>query len=169
MRVQPHLPSRPFTATVMDRPGSAWCACSAANSPAPPEPRMRMSVLSLRIQPPGNSETILNRQDAKKNQFNMETRIKSYRTTERRREPKARMQFLVSNSRLRVSLRLCSSIIVLFLLAAWRLISGFHAEGGERGGALRPRRRVDLVVEAAAVAVHRHQQRAEALHAELPQ
>ena len=25
--------------------GFAWCACSAANSPAPPEPRMRMSVL----------------------------------------------------------------------------------------------------------------------------
>ena len=34
-----------------DRPasGSAWCACSAANSPAPPAPRIRMSVCSRRM------------------------------------------------------------------------------------------------------------------------
>src|SRR5574339_771501 len=48
MRVQPHLPSRPFTATVMESSGAALCACSAANSPAPPEPRIRMSLLSSR-------------------------------------------------------------------------------------------------------------------------
>src|SRR6185503_5300870 len=46
MRVQPHLPSRPLVATVMSSAGLAWCACSAANSPAPPEPRIRMSVSS---------------------------------------------------------------------------------------------------------------------------
>src|SRR5580765_289485 len=44
MRVQPHLPSRPFTATVIDSAGFTLCACSAANSPAPPAPRIRMSV-----------------------------------------------------------------------------------------------------------------------------
>src|SRR3989337_1008255 len=48
MRVQPHLPSRPLTATMIVSEGSAWCACSAANRPAPPEPRIRMSVSSLR-------------------------------------------------------------------------------------------------------------------------
>src|SRR5260221_11058409 len=47
MRVQPHLPSKPFTATVIESCGAAWCACSAANSPAPPEPRIRMSVSTL--------------------------------------------------------------------------------------------------------------------------
>src|SRR5271166_3938549 len=46
MRVQPHLPSNPLLASVMSRSGSALQACSAANSPAPPEPRIRMSVLS---------------------------------------------------------------------------------------------------------------------------
>src|SRR5271170_2330472 len=46
MRVQPHLPSSPLLATVMSRSGFALCACSAANSPAPPEPRIRISVLS---------------------------------------------------------------------------------------------------------------------------
>src|SRR5919198_6429682 len=46
MRVQPHLPSSPFTATVIESSGVARCACRAANSPAPPEPRMRMSVVS---------------------------------------------------------------------------------------------------------------------------
>src|SRR5688572_23456704 len=46
MRVQPHLPSSPFTATVMESSGAALCACSAAKSPAPPEPRIRMSVSS---------------------------------------------------------------------------------------------------------------------------
>src|SRR6516162_9978253 len=45
MRVQPHLPSRPLLTTVISRSGLALCACSAANNPAPPEPRIRMSVL----------------------------------------------------------------------------------------------------------------------------
>src|SRR6201986_4932048 len=45
MRVQPHLPSRPLLATVMSRSGLALSACSAANRPAPPESRIRMSVL----------------------------------------------------------------------------------------------------------------------------
>src|SRR5579859_1895213 len=49
MRVQPHLPSSPLTAMVMSRPGAARLACSAANRPAPPAPRMRMSVLSSRM------------------------------------------------------------------------------------------------------------------------
>src|SRR5690348_11901841 len=44
MRVQPHLPSKPFTATVTERSGRARLACSAAKRPAPPLPRMRMSV-----------------------------------------------------------------------------------------------------------------------------
>src|SRR5712691_2861261 len=44
MRVQPHLPSRPLVATVTSSSGFAACACSAANSPAPPDPRIRMSV-----------------------------------------------------------------------------------------------------------------------------
>src|SRR5262249_61850685 len=46
MRVQPHFPSRPLVATVTSRSGLAFCACSAANRPAPPEPRIKMSVLS---------------------------------------------------------------------------------------------------------------------------
>ena len=33
-------------ATVMSSSGLAWWACSAANRPAPPEPRIKMSVLS---------------------------------------------------------------------------------------------------------------------------
>src|SRR5688572_29947814 len=48
MRVQPHLPSSPFTATVTASSGAALCACNAANRPAPPEPRIRMSVSSCR-------------------------------------------------------------------------------------------------------------------------
>src|SRR5688572_25006439 len=48
MRVQPHLPRSPLTATVIDACGAALCACSAANSPAPPEPRIRMSLRSSR-------------------------------------------------------------------------------------------------------------------------
>src|ERR1700690_1084322 len=44
MRVQPHLPSRPLTAMVIDSSGAPWCACKAANRPAPPEPSIRMSV-----------------------------------------------------------------------------------------------------------------------------
>src|SRR3954452_23621510 len=48
MRVQPHLPRSPLTAMVMESGGPAcscalW-ACKAANSPAPPEPRIKMSV-----------------------------------------------------------------------------------------------------------------------------
>src|SRR6185436_7895679 len=46
MRVQPHLPRRPFTAMVMESDGFFRCACSAAKRPAPPEPRISMSVLS---------------------------------------------------------------------------------------------------------------------------
>src|SRR5438445_4777202 len=49
MRVHPHLPSRPLTATVIASDGSAWCPCSAANSPAPPAPRIRISVETRRI------------------------------------------------------------------------------------------------------------------------
>src|SRR5271155_2151155 len=49
MRVQPHLPSRPLTATVMVSDGLAWCACKAANNPAPPAPRIRTSVCSRRM------------------------------------------------------------------------------------------------------------------------
>src|SRR5205823_7276931 len=45
MRVQPHFPSRPLVATVTSRSGLALSACSAANRPAPPEPRIKMSVL----------------------------------------------------------------------------------------------------------------------------
>src|SRR5262249_24349889 len=44
MRVQPDLPSNPLAATVTSRSGSALSACSAANNPAPPEPRIKMSV-----------------------------------------------------------------------------------------------------------------------------
>src|SRR6185437_12724892 len=44
MRVQPHLPSRPFTAIVTCSCGAARLAWSAAKRPAPPEPRTRMSV-----------------------------------------------------------------------------------------------------------------------------
>src|SRR5262249_55686645 len=43
--VQPHFPSRPLVAMVTPRSGLALCACSAANRPAPPEPRIKMSVL----------------------------------------------------------------------------------------------------------------------------
>src|SRR5499426_1484704 len=44
--VQPHFPSRPLLATVTSRSALALSACSAANRPAPPEPRIKMSVLS---------------------------------------------------------------------------------------------------------------------------
>src|ERR1700733_5140733 len=44
MRVQPHLPSSPFTATMTSRSGAVFFACNAANSPAPPAPRIRISV-----------------------------------------------------------------------------------------------------------------------------
>src|SRR5215510_11186320 len=46
MRVQPHLPSSPFTAIVMSRVGFAAWACSAAKRPAPPAPRIKRSVFS---------------------------------------------------------------------------------------------------------------------------
>src|SRR4051794_24449679 len=49
IRVQPHLPSSPFTATVTSSAGAVFFACSAANSPAPPAPRIRMSVSMRRI------------------------------------------------------------------------------------------------------------------------
>src|ERR1700722_569347 len=49
MRVQPHLPSSPLVAMVISRLGSARCACNAANSPAPPEPRIRMSAVRRSI------------------------------------------------------------------------------------------------------------------------
>src|SRR5688572_31942345 len=49
MRVQPHFPSRPLTATVIDSLGSAWCAWSAAKRPAPPEPSIKISVVSRLI------------------------------------------------------------------------------------------------------------------------
>src|SRR4051794_20764029 len=49
MRVQPHLPSNPLTAIVTSSSGAAFLACKAANSPAPPAPRMRMSVSRLSI------------------------------------------------------------------------------------------------------------------------
>src|SRR5262245_49384798 len=45
MRVQPHFPSRPLVTMVTPRSRLALCACSAANRPAPPEPRIKMSVL----------------------------------------------------------------------------------------------------------------------------
>src|ERR1700730_8309756 len=49
MRVQPHLPSNPLVATTMASFGSARWACSAANRPAPPEPRIRISVVARSI------------------------------------------------------------------------------------------------------------------------
>src|ERR1700730_18066700 len=49
MRVQPHLPSNPLVATTMARLGSARWACSAANRPAPPEPRIKISVIARSI------------------------------------------------------------------------------------------------------------------------
>src|SRR5215475_13248136 len=55
MRVQPHFPSRPLVAMVTPRSGLALCACSAANRPAPPEPRIKMSV-SRRSRLIGSSE-----------------------------------------------------------------------------------------------------------------
>src|SRR5947209_19222786 len=58
MRVQPHLPNSPFTATVTSSSGAVFLACSAANSPAPPAPRIRMSVSMRRI------STNLRRSDA---------------------------------------------------------------------------------------------------------
>src|SRR6266487_6208614 len=45
MRVQPHLPSSPLAATVMSRSGLALNACNAANRPAPPDPRIKISVV----------------------------------------------------------------------------------------------------------------------------
>src|SRR5437868_2647173 len=44
MRVQPARPSNPFTTTVTERLGDRSAAWSAAQSPAPPAPRIRMSV-----------------------------------------------------------------------------------------------------------------------------
>src|SRR5688572_11979300 len=103
MRVQPHFPSRPLTATVIDSLGSAWCAWSAAKRPAPPEPSIKISVLS------------------------------------------------------RLIFTLVEGVLAL------------DAERCERFGALVTRRSVDDRVEIAAMAVHRNQQRTEALDAEFPQ
>jgi len=99
-----------------------------------------MSVFNLRIQPPRKSKLILNRQDAKRNKHQNKT--KTYRTTEKGREPEAGTPLFVGNSCLCFSLRPCGSIIILLLLASWRLVI-LHAEGSERGGALRPRRLVE--------------------------
>src|SRR5215470_5590820 len=44
MRVQPARPSSPFTTTVTERWGERSAACRAAQSPAPPAPRIRRSV-----------------------------------------------------------------------------------------------------------------------------
>src|SRR5688500_1073190 len=46
MRVEPHLPSRPLTATVIESWGAALFASSAAKRPAPAEPRMKISASS---------------------------------------------------------------------------------------------------------------------------
>src|SRR5450759_3014809 len=73
MRVQPHLPSRPFTATVIESFGLPWCACSAANSPAPPEPSIRMSVLIFLIR---NSLSAKDAKDAKESQLQRKNKFK---------------------------------------------------------------------------------------------
>src|SRR5262249_53343840 len=49
MRVHPARPSNPLTATVIDSLGERSAACSAAQRPAPPAPRIRMSVSRLSI------------------------------------------------------------------------------------------------------------------------
>src|SRR5688572_19347147 len=132
MRVQPHLPSSPFTAMVMASDGSAWCACSAANSPAPPEPRMRMSVFSRFKASP----------------------LRTQRT-------RSQYSYSILLGGFLCDLRVLSGKALRFRL--------FYSERGERRGALRARGLVHFGVKAAAVAVHGDQQRAEALHPELPQ
>src|SRR5436190_1428999 len=99
MRVQPHLPSSPLTAMVIDSDGFAAWACNAANRPAPPEPSMSMSV--------------------------------------RRRRT---------------------------LMSA-----GLHTQGSQHRRALVARFAVDRVVQAPAMAVHRHAQRSEIANAKAPQ
>src|SRR5690606_23430448 len=117
MRVQPHLPSRPLTATVIESDGSAWCACKAAKSPAPPEPRIRMSV------------------------------------------SRRSMAFAPE----------AAAVMGMSSGSGGRSSRFLHAERGEH----RRPPGVDIlahdVVEAAAVAVHRDQQRAEVADAELPE
>src|SRR6266850_4840863 len=49
MRVHPDLPSSPLTQMRMAARGLASKACRAANNPAPPLPRIRMSVLMTSI------------------------------------------------------------------------------------------------------------------------
>src|SRR5439155_23883821 len=49
MRVHPARPSNPLTATAIDSRGERSAACSAAQRPAPPAPRIRMSVSRLSI------------------------------------------------------------------------------------------------------------------------
>src|SRR5690242_13477124 len=85
----------------MSSDGSHWCACSAANRPAPPAPRIRTSVRKRRI----------------------------------------------SISR----------------------ASDLYVQRGKRGRAPIACRMIDRVVEAAAVAVHRYQQRSEIANPELPE
>src|SRR5262245_27152020 len=49
MRVQPARPRRPFTTTVTESLGSRSAAWSAAQSPAPPAPRIRMSLSTTSV------------------------------------------------------------------------------------------------------------------------
>src|SRR5512141_2906829 len=134
MRVQPHLPSRPLTATVMDNSGFFWCACRAANSPAPPEPSMRMSVLIVFIR---NKKPAT---EAQKSQ---------------RKKPEQVDVFI-----------LCFPLCPLCLCG--KALS-FNPQSSEDGSTLVARGIVDLRIQVAAVAVHRDEQRAEALDAEFPQ
>src|SRR3954464_6566370 len=64
MRVQPHLPRSPFTATAIAAWGAALCVCRAATRPAPPEPRIRMSVSSERTAPSEHLDRHRNRDQA---------------------------------------------------------------------------------------------------------
>src|SRR3954466_3002237 len=64
MRVQPHLPRSPFTATVIAAWGAALCACSAAKRPAPPEPRIRRTIRSERTAPSEHLDRDRNRDQA---------------------------------------------------------------------------------------------------------
>src|SRR5262245_35931441 len=49
MRVHPARPRSPFTTTVTESFGSRSAACSAAHSPAPPAPRIRMSLSTTSV------------------------------------------------------------------------------------------------------------------------
>src|SRR6266545_2270537 len=56
MRVQPARPRSPLTTTVTERCGARSAACSAAQRPAPPAPRIRMSVSTTSMAP--SAETL---------------------------------------------------------------------------------------------------------------